>query len=113
MRLNAFPKFYRIRTRSEYRQRRTRFYGDAIVIDSSPGQLARLGITAPKTYGNAVARNRFKRLVREVFRTSRHTLPPLDIVVLPKKGAGPVSLEIVKQDFSSFYDSQCTATTSR
>jgi len=111
--LNIFPKKFRIRKRSEYKQKRTRFYGEGLVIDSSPGQLARLGITAPKSYGNAVARNRFKRLIREIFRTHRHQLPPLDIVVLSKKGAAPVSLEIVKKDFQSFYDTQCAATASR
>ena len=50
----------------------------------------RLGITIPKKVGNAVARNRWKRLIREAFRTQRDRFPiGYDFVVRPKKGAFP------------------------
>ena len=38
--------------------------------------VARLGLAIPKAYGNAVARNRIKRLIREVFRLNKAKLPP-------------------------------------
>ncbi|MCA9136394.1 MAG: ribonuclease P protein component [Planctomycetales bacterium] len=48
----------------------------------------RLGVTIPKKTGNAVARNRWKRWIRESFRTQQDRIPPgFDYVVRPKKGA--------------------------
>ncbi|MEM9589026.1 MAG: ribonuclease P protein component [Planctomycetota bacterium] len=50
----------------------------------------RLGITIPKRTGNAVLRNRWKRLIREAFRTQPDRFPGgYDLIVRPKKGANP------------------------
>lgn len=50
----------------------------------------RLGVTVPKRTGSAVLRNRWKRHIREAFRTQRHRFPlGYDFVVRPKKGASP------------------------
>ena len=43
----------------------------------------RLGLTVPRRVGNAVRRNRVKRLLREAFRLQQHELPGThDIVVV-------------------------------
>jgi len=47
----------------------------------------RLGISVGKASGNAVTRNRLKRLIREVFRQNQHQIPQnLDyVIIIPSK----------------------------
>lgn len=55
----------------------------------APTQGQRLGITVTKKVGNAVVRNRIKRVVREVFRRNRALFPlSTDVVFIAKQGAG-------------------------
>ncbi|MCF8024526.1 MAG: ribonuclease P protein component [Desulfobacteraceae bacterium] len=52
----------------------------------------RLGITVTKKIGNAVARNRIKRLVREYFRQNRNLLGTgVDINVIAKRASADAS----------------------
>lgn len=51
---------------------------------------ARLGLSVGRKAGNAVARNHWKRLIREAFRRLRSQLPSaMDLVVRPQPGAQP------------------------
>ncbi|HIF9233306.1 TPA: ribonuclease P protein component [Photobacterium damselae] len=52
----------------------------------------RLGLAVPKKQiKTAVARNRFKRVVRDSFRLKQHQLPAKDFVVIARKSAQDLS----------------------
>ena len=62
---------------------------------------ARLGLSVSRRYGNAVARNRLRRLYREAFRLSKHELPRnLDLVLIPRSPNEP-TLEVLKQSLKT------------
>ncbi len=78
------PKSARLRKPGEFRRvyaEGKRFEGRlmTVFITPSPSEFQRLGITASKkAVGNAVQRNRAKRLLREAFRLSRAELNELE-----------------------------------
>ena len=59
---------------------------------------ARLGIAATRKFGGAVARNRAKRLIRDVFRRNK-IAPGFDVVVIPKR----VLLDVSQSAFEAEY----------
>jgi ribonuclease P protein component len=70
--------------------------------DRSEPLPTRLGITVTRKIGNAVTRNRIKRLVREVFRQNRQRLPSgLDLVFVAKQQAGEADFAQVLADFEA------------
>ena len=88
-----FQPAQRLRHKSEFDRvyRDSRRSADAcfaILTRNSGGSIPRLGLSvAARIIGNAVQRNRIKRLVRESFRQHQHELPAVDIVVNARSGA--------------------------
>ena len=110
MRTAAYPKAARVRRRPEFltiqRDGQRRHTPHLVVIrrtTSGPG--SRLGVTVSKRIGNAVVRNRVKRLLREVFRLRHGDIrPPLDVVVIAKPGAGTLSYAQAATEFAKALD---------
>ncbi len=70
--------------------------------DDEPDGPARLGLTVSKRVGNAVRRNRTKRLIREAFRHSPelwHT--GIDLVVIARPAADSLTSEQVARELTA------------
>jgi ribonuclease P protein component len=96
----GFHRRERVRRRAEYQRiydQGVKLHGRLFTLFRFPNGLdiGRLGIAATRKLGGAVARNRAKRLIREVFRRNK-LAPGFDIVIVPRRellDAGLIALE--------------------
>ena len=65
-----------------------------------PESPIRLGVVTSRKIGNAVVRNRVRRLMREVFRVHQHDLArPIDLILVARPSIAGKALVSVEKDF--------------
>jgi ribonuclease P protein component len=110
MQSQRFSKHRRIRRHAEFQHAftaGTRYHGRYVTLVIAPNTTGctRLGLVASRKVGNAVTRNRAKRLIREVFRkhVPGDAAPPLDVVVIPRREFFEADLATLEQDFRATF----------
>ena len=98
-----FRRGERIRRRADFRHVydhgvRVRGRYSTLFFLANSREVGRLGIAATRKLGGAVARNRAKRLIREVFRRNK-IASGFDVVVVPKRELLDASLTVLEADY--------------
>jgi ribonuclease P protein component len=103
----GFGKARRIRKRAEFQRvqaaagRVTSAHFVLLVAARTEGGPSRLGLVVTKKVGNAVQRNRIKRVCRACFRTWNDLVPEgVDLVVIAREGAAELGLAAVRDEWA-------------
>ena len=102
----SFSKIEKLLNRAEFvnlnrsgRRHHTRHF--VFIFKKNGLSFARLGITVSKKIGNAVQRNRVKRLIREFFRLHRDHFPKgFDFVIAAKRNAISLNYSDLTEELS-------------
>ena len=106
---NAFPKDRRLRNAAEFQkvyERGVKRISRSFVLFALPNGLkySRFGLTTPRKLGKAHDRNRIKRRVREILRTSLTLIPTgFDVVVNPRRSANDREFEDLRTELAGLF----------
>jgi len=89
MTAQSFPQSHRLKKPAEFERvfQRKASAADGLLIvylAESDRTHPRLGVSVSRKVGNAVRRNRFKRLFREAYRLQKIDFPSVDMIAIPK-----------------------------
>ncbi len=80
-------------------KRGQRLVGKFLCIDWKKASCLRFGISASGRFGDSVERNRFKRLVREAFRSARSHLPfDRELHIIPRQKAKEAKMGDIREE---------------
>jgi len=108
----SFPKEKRLLNRADFvnlNRSGKRLYTKhfSLIIKQNRQGVTRLGVIVSKKTGNAVKRNRIKRLIREFFRLNQSHFPQgCDIVVVAKKDASYLDFQKLKEEIGIISDNK-------
>jgi ribonuclease P protein component len=101
---NEFPKYFRLRKAAEFRkvyQKGEKKTSQTFILFTIPNGLtySRFGLTTSRKLGKAHDRNRIKRRIREILRTSAARIPKgFDFVVNPNKSVKAREFEELRRE---------------
>ncbi|MGD9157604.1 MAG: ribonuclease P protein component [Desulfobacteraceae bacterium] len=104
MKYYSFPKRERLLNRKDFvnlnrlgKRYHTKHF--LVILKENETGINRLGVTVTKKIGNAVKRNRVKRLAREFFRLNKHHFSTdCDIVIIGKKNSFLLNYTEIKEE---------------
>ena len=105
---NSYPGFLRLRKSWEYRlvsKMGCKFYTPhfVLLVHDNCASSVRLGVTVSRRVGNAVNRNKVKRLIREFFRVNRFNFENKDYSVIARANAASISYIVAKQELTDIF----------
>ncbi|HEY3321914.1 MAG TPA: ribonuclease P protein component [Planctomycetota bacterium] len=110
-RLAAFQRLHDPRDFQRVYAAQKALHARDVVMFMAPNGLtfARLGVSVGCKHGNAVRRNRIKRVLRAAFRQSRELLPAgFDYVLVPRKGVAEYNTQAVRETLARLAKKVCS-----
>ncbi len=105
----SYPGSYRLRKSREYklvREMGCKYHTPhfVLLVYENTQNNSRLGVTVSRKVGNAVQRNRIKRIIREFFRKNKHLYPATnDYSVIAKRSSVLLSSAKIYFELSSVF----------
>jgi ribonuclease P protein component len=99
----GFPKAERLLKRHEFLRlagqwRKIHTQNFIVIRSDTGGASARIGATVSRRTGNAVVRNRIKRMIREFYRLNKELFVAVDYNIIAKPGAARLEFpEIIRE----------------
>lgn len=101
--MSGFPRHERLLKRRDFLRisgQGNKIHTSSFIIlwTESPVSAVRIGITVSGKVGNAVTRNRLKRLIREFYRHNKSLFGPADYTIIARQSAARLGFSEVCQE---------------